>query len=252
MQNKANKAIALQAYDQIDKIFGDDDIVDFMNHGYHPPSKLLGDDIFMKNQASLYIHLLKHIETKGLKILDIGCGRGGGTNVLRRYFSFAEVHGCDLNSNNISTCKRKHKDVEFRVSDAEKLDYTGGYFDLVMNVESSHCYDDLKAFVSEANRVIKSGGKLLHTDIELVANPTITPFFRGDKTFSAVEEEDITRNVIDSCQHDLAAWENLPDSASKRFLLDLTRNKLNLYIQGIIRYKTFICTKGTGPALLKT
>ena len=61
---------------------------DFMNHGYDPVSNLLDKDFIMKREASLYFKLLENIDTNNKNILDVGCGRGGGVALYKKYFNF--------------------------------------------------------------------------------------------------------------------------------------------------------------------
>ena len=112
----------VEVYNKLNNFFNDVDYVKFMNHGYYPPFELVKNEQ-QANQASLYAYLLNEINTDNLKILDIGCGRGGGVNIFSKYYQFSEVHGCDINEIGINHCKANVDNVQFKVSDAENLEY---------------------------------------------------------------------------------------------------------------------------------
>jgi SAM-dependent methyltransferase len=50
------------------------------------------------------------------------------------------------------------------VGDAGRLPFGDGSFDAVINVESSHCYGNISAFLSEVRRVLRPGGRFLYAD----------------------------------------------------------------------------------------
>ena len=52
------------------------DYCPFLNHGFYPFHEKVKDLPLCKAQASLYFQMFYGIETEGLKILDVGFGRG--------------------------------------------------------------------------------------------------------------------------------------------------------------------------------
>ncbi len=102
------------------------------------------------------------------KVLEIGCGQGGGLNFLSRLESHSEFVGLDLSKNAI-----KHANARFGRpgklayvhGDAEDLPFPAQEFDLVINVESSHNYPSLPKFLREVARVLKPGGHLSLVDV---------------------------------------------------------------------------------------
>ena len=76
--------------------------------------------------------------------------------------------GLDFSPTAVERAKRINGDapnLAFEVGDAEALDIPDASFDIVLNVESSHCYGDVSAFVAEAWRVLKPGGYLGWADM---------------------------------------------------------------------------------------
>src|ERR1700690_3091246 len=48
--------------------------------------------------------------------------------------------------------------------DAENLPFEKNTFDVVINVEASHCYPNFPRFLSEVARVLRHGGHFLYAD----------------------------------------------------------------------------------------
>jgi len=213
----------------------------FMNHGYSPSSTLIKDkNLDFKNQISLYLSLFDKIKTDGLSILEIGCGRGGGINALSNYFNFKEIYACDINKNNIDFCKNTHSDkINFSVGNAEKLDYEDNRFDIIINVESSHLYNDFSSFYKEVKRVLKPDGIFLYTDTG--TNIHFFPFFFY--LFKNIMRTDITENVKNACMEDIENFKNLDiDEEVKDFMINLRKIKYNEYSLTNNQYIRYTCS----------
>jgi ubiquinone/menaquinone biosynthesis C-methylase UbiE len=232
----------VQEYNQYCALFNTVDYINFMNHGYYPKDNILsGSDLLMPYSATLYKKLLDNVETSGLKILDVGCGRGGGVNTYKKYFDFEEIHGCDNNEKNLNYCNSYSTDINFKLSDAQKLEYPDNYFDIVTNVESMHCYENVNLFLTESSRVLKPNGLLIITDVMALDKKN-----SSYNALNLVSDIDITKNVAEACKH---AWEEfklLPESDAKRWSINLYREKYTGYVQKKSQYRilTFKNTKG--------
>ncbi len=68
------------------------------------------------------------------RILDIGCGPGNSTRLLKNKYPDAAVLGIDKSPEMIETARRNHPDIEFEVRDAgNDLKEIGGGFDIVFS-----------------------------------------------------------------------------------------------------------------------
>jgi len=96
--------------------------------------------------------------------VDVGCGTGQSTFVLADYFD--RVSGVDVSESQIEEARRtiannkKAKNVEFRVGSDGKLDFADGSVDLVTSCQAVHWFDDICAFYTEADRVLRPGGAI--------------------------------------------------------------------------------------------
>ena len=216
------------------------DYYPFLNHGYYPFHEKIMDLSLCKAQASLYFQMFDGIDTQGLKILDVGCGRGGFLSLADR-LGFAEMHGCDTHNVHIDICKRTIKNAEFKTCDAGEIHlvYPHNYFDIVINVESSHCYENVPMFLRAVKKVMKKDGIFLHADsgINLVSALGFTSIV----SFKNVKQHIITKNVLDGTIVSQKELDAIQDPMAKEILKSiLVRGEL-FYRNGSVFYKT-TCT----------
>jgi SAM-dependent methyltransferase len=99
--------------------------------------------------------------TSGLKVLEIGCGLG--TDGAQFAQAGADYTGIDLTEAAIDLARRRFAmsglKGDFRVSDAEKLDFADESFDLVYSHGVLHHTPDIEAAIGEVYRVLKPGGR---------------------------------------------------------------------------------------------
>lgn len=141
----------------------------FMNYGYAageetPPPPGEEDERYC---AQLYHAVASQADLRGGRVLDLGCGRGGGAAHVHRHLGPAETVGCDVARPAVAFCRRVHAGVaglHFHRGDAAALPFPAGRFDAVLNVESAHCYPDRAAVFAEVFRVLRPGGRFLLAD----------------------------------------------------------------------------------------
>jgi len=141
----------------------------FMNYGYSDKDQEIPMD--EQNESDrysiqLYHHLASATEIKNKDIVEIGCGRGGGLSYITENFSPASAKGVDLDKQAVSFCNRHYTldGLSFLQGDAQKLSLENHTCDVVINVESSHRYSDMTAFLGEVSRILRPGGYFLFTD----------------------------------------------------------------------------------------
>lgn len=98
------------------------------------------------------------------KILDIGCGTGNFTGLLRRRFPTADIKALDISEGMIDIAKKKLKDkgIEFILGDAETVEL-GEEFDLIGSNASFQWFGKLERTIPKYSRLLTQGGVMIFT-----------------------------------------------------------------------------------------
>lgn len=114
--------------------------------------------------------LIEQIRCQPRRILDLGCGTGSTTLLLKRAFPYAEVIGVDLSPYMLvvaaDKAERAQLDIQFQQAKAEQTGFPDASFDLVT---ASLLFHELPPVVScavlqESFRLLKPGGEALILD----------------------------------------------------------------------------------------
>lgn len=212
----------------------------FMNYGYAPSDQIPPLVLEEQDEANpyfigLYHHVASTIDLTQKKVLEVGCGRGGGASYMTRYLKPAHLTGIDISSEAISFCRTQHPipNLSFETGDAEALPFENTHFDAVVNVESSHCYGSLETFFQEVYRVLKPQGHFLFADFRTPNNITIMRDLLLKTGFSIEQEEDITDPVIRALE--------LDNDHKKKLIHNVAKPK------SIQAFEQFAGIKGTRP-----
>ncbi len=187
------------------------------------------------------------------KVLEVGCGRGGGASYLTRYFNPKFYIGVDISKNVIHFCERVHEseNLTFIQGEAEDIPIKDETVDTVINIESSRCYRDKDMFLREVNRVLKPEGNLLFADMrEPDAIAELENQFKKNG-FKIVEKEDITGGVIRALEKDhsrrVSMIERLTPFILRRAVPDFAgvkdSNRYNSFVDGTMLYLRYLVKK---------
>ncbi len=223
----AQVTILRRWYEFISTLDKDDQML-FINYGYvsldsdHKPLDLLPQDEEYRYFIQLYHHISRDIVWDGVDALEVGSGRGGGASFMMRYFQPNSLMGVDLTANAIEFCQRYHsvEGLSFMRGDAESLPFADDSFDVVINVESSHCYAHFERFLSEVRRVLKPNGHFLYADFRnqpQLANWRKELYGMG---LDLLKEENITPNVLRSLDIDHDRKQKLIDQYVPQIIRD--------------------------------
>ena len=99
------------------------------------------------------------------RLLDIGCGTGGYSILLKNNFGAREVYGIELSSVAVRNIKKKGKSIKVTRTDLNKdsLHYPEGYFDLVFAGEIIEHLILPDKLLDDIFRVLSPGGNLIIT-----------------------------------------------------------------------------------------
>jgi phosphoethanolamine N-methyltransferase len=103
----------------------------------------------------------------GQRVLDVGCGIGGGDFYMAEEFE-AEVVGIDLSVNMISFALERSIGrkcaIEFEVGDCTKINYPHASFDVIYSRDTILHIQDKPALFSRFYKWLKPGGRVLISD----------------------------------------------------------------------------------------
>jgi len=182
----------------------------FWNFGFAPlnpdAKRLFLKDSDEKNRLyiQLYSHVISAVNLKEKDVLEVGCGLGGGSSFIMKYHKPKSMIGIDFSEKAIDFCNSNHSidGLSFSYGQAESLPFEKNTFDVVINLESSHCYGYMERFLNEVSRVLRLNGYLLIADFR--AKDQISSLQdqlnRSDLKF--IKEEIITPNVLKALELD--------------------------------------------------
>jgi ubiquinone/menaquinone biosynthesis C-methylase UbiE len=106
----------------------------------------------------------------GLEVLEIGCGRGVGTELIFDLFGARRVHAVDVDPDMIARARRRltrfsSDRLILETGDVTHLSLPNESVDAVFNFAILHHVPDWQAGVAEIRRVLKPGGRFFFEEV---------------------------------------------------------------------------------------
>lgn len=126
--------------------------------------------VLLPNENLIRQALIDAVKVKPRRILDLGCGTGSTTLMLKQAFPEAEVIGLDLSPYMLVRAEHKSQaaglDIVWRHGNAEKTGFSDATFDLVTASLLFHEIPDAVsvAILRESFRLLVTGGQVLIQD----------------------------------------------------------------------------------------
>jgi SAM-dependent methyltransferase len=182
----------------------------------------------------LYEHTVGDTPIENRDVLEVSSGRGGGANFVSRTFRPRRILGVDLSQENVRLAQTRAggPGLEFMVGNAENLELPAQSFDVVINIEASHLYDDRCKFFAEALRVLKPGGYFCYTDGCWADDDCTQDLLAAG--FELLRRTEITANVIRALRKDSARRVALFDALPERGLREEYK-----HWGGVIGYRAY-------------
>ncbi|EFG77335.1 phthiotriol/phenolphthiotriol dimycocerosates methyltransferase [Mycobacterium parascrofulaceum ATCC BAA-614] len=184
----------------------------FLNYGYEedPPMgvPLSPPDEANRFPIQLYHRTAAQVDLHGKRVLEVGCGHGGGASYLMRTFRPASYTGLDLNSDGIEFCRQRHNvaGLKFVQGDAENLPFPDESFDVVINIESSHLYAQFPRFLTEVARVLRPNGHFLYADFRLTEGLAAWEAQLADAPMRILSQRVISSEVMRGMEKNSQWW----------------------------------------------
>ncbi|NME72044.1 methyltransferase domain-containing protein [Flammeovirga aprica JL-4] len=111
--------------------------------------------------------------TKSDKVLDAGCGVGGTSFFLAKHIG-CEVHGITLSPHQLKQAQNLQEELDpaglttFSCMNYCETDFPDATFDAVIAIESAMYSEPKNAFLEEAYRILKPGGRIVLADYYII------------------------------------------------------------------------------------
>ncbi len=175
----------------------------FLNYGYADPADTTpleqGASSLETVCRSLYEEVLTPMPPGLERLVEIGCGRGGGAFYLLQAQPHLQYLGLDLSREHIKVCRERfsgRRNASFSIANASRLPLPAGQFDAAFSVEASHHFGDLHSFFREVALSLKPAGWFFLTGIWCPEQPQPEP--SSAHGFEVLERQDISANVVAS------------------------------------------------------
>lgn len=108
--------------------------------------------------------------TEGLRVLEVGCGSGAGTEVIFDRFGAREVHAFDVDPDMVDRARRRlsrytPERLRLFVGDAAQIEAENAFYDAVFDFGIIHHVPAWRRAVSEVARVLRPGGRFFFEEV---------------------------------------------------------------------------------------
>lgn len=154
--------------------------------GYDAANKRISAGSHLKWKRHAVRTICKTLPENG-RALDVGCGTGDMSGLIRKASLNAQIVGLDLSPNMLAIAEEKYKKdprMSFVQADASRLPFEDAEFDTAIISFALRNTTDYKKVLSEMIRVVKPGGSICCIDSFVPEGKLIRPFY--DLYFSVI------------------------------------------------------------------
>ena len=220
------------AYSFLSRRLSGDDVV-FLNFGYEedPPMSLplSASDEPNRYCIQLYHRTASQADLGGKRVLEVGCGHGGGASYLTRTLHPASYTGLDLNSAGIAFCRKRHDvpGLDFVQGDAQNLPFPDESFDALVNIESSANYASLSRYLAEVARVLRPGGHFLYAAVYGSQSIAAWEAALAEAPLSMVSQREINAEVVRGLERTSQHWLEVTDRHTPTLIRGVARKLMS-------------------------
>ena len=122
-------------------------------------------DLFASLHRGIADKLLIQVSSAAapLSILDVGCGTGYLTGLLKKRFPQSRIMGFDFAQGMLKQAAAKYQGIDWILGDSHHLPFSDDIFNLVVSNLAYQWAEDLSLAFAEAYRVLSADGRLILT-----------------------------------------------------------------------------------------
>jgi ubiquinone/menaquinone biosynthesis C-methylase UbiE len=98
-----------------------------------------------------------------LKVLEIGCARGAFSRVIAQKYPSVKLTSVDISETAINDARKESNGIDFRVGDAQDLDFPDASFDFIFSCETMEHLPEPERMPAEIFRLLKPEGRFIIT-----------------------------------------------------------------------------------------
>ena len=145
-------------------------------------------DHLWTDHTSRYAFATKYIQ--GKIVLDIACGTGYGSRILKTQGNAQKVIGIDISPEAVAFARSRYKldSIEFMIGSITDISLQSDSFDVVVSFETIEHVNEQKKALLELIRVLKNGGTLIiSTPNRKLSSPGKSILAHPDNPFHLIE-----------------------------------------------------------------
>jgi SAM-dependent methyltransferase len=151
------------------------------------------------------------------RILDVGCGRGGSAEYLRRH-GWGNLAGIDRDNDTVEYAKATYPEVEFHTCDVLEVPaIVTREFDVIYMLNAFYAFADQRAALTALRKVAKLGARLVIFDYAIGGPPNETDLSVEGQVFiphpiqlsgigDLIRESGWEPGVVEDLSADYARW----------------------------------------------
>lgn len=175
---------------------------------------------FEKERTQPSIDLVTRIENDNPKrIIDIGCGPGNSTNVLKSRWPYAEIIGMDKSQAMIEQARKKYENIDWICADASHNLSNVGQFDIVFSNAAMQWIPDQHLLLPNLFSIVRINGVMavqvpctqnmpIHTELEkLISTSKWEGHFMSLASTYSIHTADFYYGVVSRLTPQIDLWQ---------------------------------------------
>jgi len=173
---------------------------------------------YKENLFARYLLCNKYIKNK--IVLDVPCGMGWGSSLLKDY---KKLWGVDINKAAIEEAKKRYPLINFKNENMISLDFPKKFFDVVICLEGFEhiTFFEGQKFLKESKRILKKGG-LLIISTPLLRN---NKYHSGNKYHLCEYKEDELYKVFSEAKFKIITIKNLKEINNTKVIICVLKSE---------------------------